>query len=419
MIMSQALRISLALACAGLVPAAAAGNAQTLVRSAIVGEQLHLFNTDKAVLSSGQRRTDFPCSVTPLPPQLGFDLEFLAGYLFKIPLSALAGEGTTIRVLFRVQPLDGKERDYYFSDRYTVPPIEEGKSGDVTVVGRYKLGPGRYQVDWLMRDGAERVCSTRWRVKTPSLEDLDGLAATGVPYFVAAHQEDIFEEDPPMQRARPRNLLHLKLLVNFTPTDFSQFRLREYDLRNIVSILRAIAHEPRFGTFSLVAFNLQEERLIFEEQHVPKIDFPSLGNAVESIRGDTVDVTQLRDHESGSRFLTELLQSHLGSQEAEPDAVIIVGPKVLLGTRIPRKALREAGSVSCPVFYLIYDRTPQAHPWRDAISNVLRVYKGQEYAIAAPKDFGRAMNGMIRRLTAKAEAVSSFKQGGGFGVGQE
>ena len=222
---------------ASLALAVEAGNTQTLVRSTIVGEPLHLFNTDKAVLSSGQRRTDFPCSVTPLPPQLEFDLEFLAGYRFEIPLSALAGDGSAIRVLFRVQPLDGKQRDYYFSDRYSVPPIEEGKSGDVTLVGRYKLGPGRYQLDWLLRDGAERVCSTHWQVKTPSLEDLDGLAATGVPYSVAAHQEEIFEEDPPMQRARPRNLLHLKLLVNFTPTDFGHFQLRKYDLR-----------KPRFHT---------------------------------------------------------------------------------------------------------------------------------------------------------------------------
>ena len=418
-VVAQAPRISLVLSSAVLALAVAAGNAQSLVRSAVVGEQLHLLNTDKAVLSSGQRRTDFPCSVTPLPPQLGFDLEFLAGYLFKIPLSALAGEGTAIRVLFRVQPLDGQQRDYYFSDRYTVPPVEEGKSGDVTVVGRYKLGPGRYQLDWLMRDGAERVCSTRWQVKTPSLENLDGLAATGVPYFVAAHHEEVFEEDPPVPRARPRNLLHLKLLVNFTPTDFSQFRLREYDLRNIVSILRAIAHEPRFGTFSLVAFNMQEERLIFDEQNAPRIDFPALGDAVRSIRADVVDVAQLQDRQSGIRFLTELLQEHLGAQDPEPDAVIIVGPKTSLEGRIPRKALRAAGRVSCPVFYLVYDRIPQAHPWRDAISNALRVYRGREYAIAAPKDLGRAMNSLIGQVTAKAEAVSSFEQGSDSGAGRE
>ena len=438
MMVAQAQRISLVLFSAVL--AVAAGNAQTLARAAIGGEQVHLFNTDKAVLSSGQRRTDFPCSVTPLPPQLGFDLEFLAKHLVKLPLNALTGDGTTIRVLFRVQPLDGKQRDYYFSDRYRVPPIEEGKRGDVTVEEKYKLGPGRYQLDWLMRDGAERVCSTRWQVKTPSLEDLEGLAATGVPYSVSAYPKEIFGEDPPIRRARVRDLLHLKLLVNFTPTDLSEFRLREYDLRNIVSILRAIAHEPRFGTFSLVAFNMQEERLIFEERNVPRIDFPSLGEAVESIRGDVVDVTQLQDHESGPRFLTELLQNHLGSleaepdaarfltellqnhlgpQEAEPDAVIIVGPKISLEGRIPRKVLREAGRVNCPVFYLSYDRTPQAHPWRDAIGSALRVYKGREYIIATPKDLGRAMNSMIGQLTAKAKAVSSFKQGGGSGAGQE
>ena len=62
MMVTQAQRISLALASAVLALAVAAGDAQTLVRSTIVGEQLHLLNTDKAVLSLGQRRTDFPCS---------------------------------------------------------------------------------------------------------------------------------------------------------------------------------------------------------------------------------------------------------------------------------------------------------------------------------------------------------------------
>ncbi len=415
---AHAPRISLVLSSAVLA-LAAAGNAQSLVRSAIVGEPLHLFNTDKAVLSSGQRRTDFPCSVTPLPPQLEFDLEFLAGYRFKIPLSALAGEGSRIRVLFRVRPLDGRQRDYYFSDRYAVPPIEVEKSGDVAVVGRYKLGPGRYQLDWLMRDAAERVCSTRWQVKTPSLENLDALATTGTPYFVGAHREEIFEEDPPLPRARPENLLHLKLLANFTPTDFGQFRLREYDLRNIISILRAITREPRFGTFSLAAFNLQAKRLIFEERNVPRINFPSLGEAVRSIRADLVDVTQLEDPRSGIDFLTQLLQGHLGAQDPEPDAVIILGPKISLQERISRKALRAAGRLTCPVFYLVYDRTPQAHPWRDPISNALRVYKGREYAIAAPKDLGRAMNSMISRLTAMAGGVPSLEPPGGSGAGRE
>jgi len=68
---------------------------------------------------------------------------------------------------------------------------------------------------------------------------------------------------------------------------------------------------------------------------------------------------------------------------------------------------------------LIYDTTPQAHPWRDAISNVLRVYKGQEYAVAAPKDLGRTMDSMIGQLTAKAKPVSSFRHRSGSGPGRE
>jgi hypothetical protein len=50
------------------------------------------------------------------------------------------------------------------------------------------------------------------------------------------------------------------------------------------------------------------------------------------------------------------------------------------------------------VFYLIYDRNPRAFPWRDAISSVLRTFKGLEYSITLPRDFGRAMKDMMFRL---------------------
>jgi len=131
---------------------------------------------------------------------------------------------------------------------------------------------------------------------------------------------------------------------------------------------------------------------------VPRINFPALGEAVESIHGGVVDANQLQDEDSGPRFLGNLLAAHLGSQDPQPDAIIFVGPKLVLEKKISGQLLATDGHVTSPLFYLIYDRNPRSFPWRDSISKVLRTYKGLEYSITLPRDFGRAMKDMMVRL---------------------
>ena len=373
--------------------------AQTLLRPSLDGGAIRILGTDRAILWSPENRDDLPCHVTPAKPRLGFDLQFTAGYLAAVPLDSISGQGNGLRVLFRIKPLNGSDEEVYFWDSYSVPPIEPGTKGDASIPGRYKLGPGKYRVDWLMRDQGERVCSAHWEIETSIPGVIEQRAATRDPFTVGPNEVEVFLEEPPVRRARGPKLLHLKLLVNFTPTDPRDLRLRPYDLQNIVSILRAISREPQVGSFSLVAFNMQEERVVFEQENVHRIDFPRLGEAVEAIEGGMIDISQLQDGDSGSRFLTELLTKHMGEQDPKPDAVIILGPKLMLEKKISKQVLLENPQVNAPVFYLVYNTDPFVYPWRDAISSVLKIYQGLEYTISLPKDFGRAMKDMLRRLS--------------------
>ncbi len=393
------LALSLSLPCAS----------QTLAPSSFGGSQYHVINTDMAVLRSGETRDDLPCQVVPLAPKLGFDLQFLAGYRVSIPLKALAGAGDKLRMLFRILPLDGSNSYTYFVDRTDVPAIEPDAEGHATLAGQYVLGPGRYRVEWLMRNRAERVCAKNWEIETNTAENLDTLAATRGAYTVAPRDPDLFTAEPPVLRSAADDLLHVKILINFTPSDPRDLRLRQYDLRNIVSIVRAISREPNVGTFSLVAFNMQQERVIFEQDSVSRIDFPGLGEAIESIEEGMIDVALLEDEESGSRFLTEVLQQHLGEQDPEPDAIVILGPKLLLEKKVSVQRLAEVGQTRSPIFYFIYDTMPSAYPWRDAISNILRLYRGLEYTITFPKDLGKAMKSFLSKSAPNSEKVTSWQ----------
>jgi hypothetical protein len=372
-----------------------AGRGQTALDFA---QSLRLVTSDMAVLAGDEDRDDLGCEVSRIKPEMGFDLRFHAAYTVKIPLRALAGTGNQLRVLFRVTPLDKPENELYLVDRFTVPPIEEESKGEAFIPGEFTLGPGRYKVDWLMRDRTERVCSAHWELKTELDSEYAGVPLSIEADTVAPRPQDPFREAPPVQRAGEQRLLNVKVLVNFSPSNPAQATLRAWDLQAVTAILRGIAREPQFGKYSVVAFSMTEQRVIYREEDVTSIDFPALGAAVSGLKLGTVNYELLHDPQSGTKFLTSLLTEHLGPQQPAPDAIIIVGPKVMLEHKVPQESLKAAGSAGCPIFYLNYNANPRRNPWRDTIAGALRAYKALEYSITLPRDLGSALTDMMFQL---------------------
>ncbi|MBI3697324.1 MAG: acetyltransferase [Acidobacteria bacterium] len=393
-------RLNVGLLLAALVWTASA-SAQTELNFSRLGGVVRIVNTDMAVLESAEKRNDLPCEVFPLKPELAFDLRFHAGYRVSIPLKDLAGTGDQLRVLIRITPLDQGDNQSYMVDRFTVPPIEEDAKGEASLPGGYTLGPGRYKVDWLMRDRAERVCSSHWEMEARLTADNKDLPLTMPPNTVGPRPQEPFGEQPPVERASSDRLLNVKILVNFSPTNPRESTMKPWDIEAIVSILRSIAREPQIGRFTVVAFNMQEERVIYREDNVERIDFPALGEAVGAIKLGTVDYRKLQDPLSGARFLTAVLSEQLGPQRPEPDAIIITGPKLMLEKKVSQDVLKEAGRASCPIFYLNYNFNPRTNPWRDAIGTALKAYKGLEYTITLPRDLGAALSDMMFRMSKK------------------
>lgn len=375
---------------------------QTELNFARMGGVVRIVNTDLAVLESPENRNDLPCQVIQTKAELAFDLRFHGAYKVILPLKDISGSGDSLRVLMRITPLAKPDNQLYLVDRFTVPPIEEDAKGEASLPGGYTIGPGRYKVDWLMRDRAERVCSSHWEMDARLDPDNRELPLTMPPNTAAQRPQEPFSEQPPVARADSDQLLNVKILVNFSPTNPRESTLKPWDVDAIVSILRSIAREPQIGRFSLVAFNMQEERVIYREDNVDRIDFPALGEAVSAIKLGTVDFRKLQDPLSGTRFLTGLLTEQLGPRQSpEPDAIIITGPKLMLDKRVPQDVLKEAGRAKCPIFYLNYNFNPRTTPWRDAIGSALRVYKGLEYTITLPRDLGTAMADMMFRMSKK------------------
>jgi hypothetical protein len=369
---------------------------QTLMRASAIGGTVQLIGNDSAVLDTDELKRDLPCTLTPVKPVLGFDLRFHTGYEITVPLREIAGDGDTLTIIFRVASSSAKDSPYYFSQKYAVPDIEEDAKGDAYLGGGFDVGEGDYHIDWMMRDRIERVCSSNWDVTAALASKDQNMKLAIAPNTIDTSDQEFFKEEPPVTRLNPDESFKVKVLVNFAPQKGYASSMQPIDTSALVSILRNISREPRICKFSVVAFNMNEQRVVYRVEDSDQIDFPELGKALSTLKPGMVDYKKLTDPHSGSDFLSKLVLDELGNNKT--DAVIFAGPKVGLNDNVPADNLKELTSVSYPVFYLNYNLAPQQNPWRDPIGNVVKRLRGYEYTITRPRDLWTSWSDIMSRI---------------------
>lgn len=410
---SSSLHTRLACAAAALAfLVAGSGKGQTLIKPSQPGEPITLLPSDMAVLEADVDRKDLPCTVTPRKATLGFDLRFHGGYDVSIPLGELEGAESMLTAVFRVYPEGDKDHSVFFSQHIRVPNIEEDAKGDAFLQGGFDVGEGSYHIDWLMRDRQERLCSSKWDTEASLAVKDKAMALFIGPKDIQQAQFEPFEDDPVIHRATPDPAIDVKLLVNFAPQTKDAAALPAMDLAALISILKAIEHDPRVAHVSLVAFNMQEHRVIYRQQSADKINFPALGRALQSMKLGTVTVQNLTEKRGDTEFLGSLIGKEFVS-DSRPDAVVFAGPKAILEADVPQDDLRRIGDIECPVFYMNYNPNPQGVPWKDSISHAVKFFKGTEYTISRPRDLWFATSEMLsrvarfKRLRAEASVAAS------------
>ena len=382
---------------------------QALMQSSGPGTRLLVFGGDQTILDTKDPRQDIPCKVSPVKPELGFDLKFHTHFDIAIPMSDLQGGEDMLTMIFRVTPVGQAADPSYFIQRINVPKLDEKAHGDAYLSGTFLSGEGDYQVDWLMRDRSERVCSSYWSSSAQLPPRDKGIRLAIAPGAVEASDPEPFREEPPVSRD-PNNGVTVKVLVNFAPQQFLASSLQPLDTAALISILRNISREPKIGKFSLVAFNMQEQRVVYRQDQADRIDFPALGNSLDSLKLGTVPVSQLNQKHSDTEFLTQLITTEMAKDH--PDAVIFAGPKVMIEEAVPADSIKALeGDLNFPVFYMNYILNPTANPWRDAIGNVVKKLRGYEYTISRPHDLWTAwseiMSHIIKLRVARVASLAS------------
>jgi hypothetical protein len=377
-------------------------SAQDLMQPSEPGGQVRLFGSDTAILEAQDTRKDLPCTVTPVTkPFLGFDMKFHAGYDVQVPLKELAGQENQLTMVFRVTPDGHADSPVFFKQHYSVPAIDENAGGPAYLQGLLTVGEGKYHVDWLMRDRSERVCSAHWDAEA-SLSPKDKSMVLDIPAgSVQPVDAEPFKEEAPVEREKTAAPLNVKVMMNFAPQADGASTLQPMDTSALLSILRNIARDPRIGTFSIVAYNMQEQKVFYRQEGAGHIDFPALGHAVTSLNLGTVDLKRLSQKHGDTEFLSKLISSEVKEtkdEKKQPDAVIFAGPKIMLDDGLPPETLKQLADVKFPVFYMNYNLNPVANPWRDAIGTAVKALKGAEFTIARPRDLFFSWSDIMGRI---------------------
>jgi hypothetical protein len=362
--------------------------------------QVNLLPGDLSVLESQDRRKDIPCQVKITKPELGFDLSMHAGYVVTVPIKDLTRERRLL-VIARVKNANNpSDEGVLFRQHVQIP--EDATEGVGEFDGRFDAGEGKYHVDWLMRDGGGRVCSEFWdfRVESP-------LKTGSAPLRLASGVVQPSARDPytkePQTGEKDEGLPKISIFYSVAGTKPGSALLEAGEEDALASMLRGILHEPGIGKAQLVAFNLEQRKVL--SRQVDQIDLSELKRDLSQLKLGIVDAGALAD--KGAQEGT-FLESLLEEQEGSAAAVIFLGPRVALpeGSSVFKK--KGPAQMSIPVFYLSYAPDATQPPSDDAISRFVKTQQGKTFNIHRPRDFFVAwpnVIGKIRQVWSRQDSV--------------
>ena len=373
-----------------------AARAQSLIPSHESGKRAWFLNSGAAVLNPPEPNDHITCSVDPIKPELRLDFMFYTGYQASIPRKELTGPGNRLTMVLRVRSERREDQPVIFVQEFLVPAIGEDVSGNAFIDGMFRVGQGKYHVDFLMRDIHGRTCTRVWDVEA-KVNGKDVALAQGLAKdLIKPVESTTFHEDAPVEHQQIGRPLHVKVIINFAPQNLGAAALGSDDLEGLVAILRKISREPRIGSFSIVACSVPARQMLYRQRHAPRIDIPALGEALKPLNLASMDVKQLALKNGETEFLERLITEETRGDHA--DGLIFVGPKYPLETNVSREIIEHMRGLDHPVFYLSYGLDSSYYPWRDAIGHVVKELHGFEYDISRPRDLFNAWSDIVSRM---------------------
>jgi hypothetical protein len=384
------------------------------------------------------------CEVHPVQPALNFAFRYPTGYTAEVPLSQFRGGKHRLTTYIRVTP-DGQNPLYMASvDALPVEPASNRASTDPGVDaavpkvsaqsrGTFVVGEGAYFVEVMIQDDLQRNCRSTWHIQTRRSGSERLLKLRTEPGAVEETRSASLQLS---ETAAHPKLSKLTILMHAAPLPSSLSRLQPNDVQRLLNSVVAILEQLPAQSVRLVAFNLDQQAVIFRKEGFQPSHMNELQSALQQLELGKVDVQILQHGGKATDLLAGLLAAEMGDATTA-DALVVMGSRARAFGAAAPETLNKLPATGPPIFYFQYKmywpirgvmidplgsgrggggrgagrgggRGNQdaaagpimPRPMPDSIEDMMKRVKGQTIAIRTPHNLSDA----IQRVAARIEA---------------
>jgi hypothetical protein len=326
------------------------------------------------------------CAIRWNKPKLGFDLRYHAAFVADVPLETV--RTSDLFLILRVTPEQGDAA--YFKQTFRTPkeiPADVDLSkASYQVTGSFDAGPGRYRVEWLLRDHQGRACFQTESLLVPVT---DGVQLK--PNQIVASLDQEFKQEMCLHNSSESTAAPVHLYVNYASSRPGLAAPAEHDREALLSMIRLFARDCSISQLNLTVFDLERQHVLYRND-LGRVDFAELGNALSGAQHGTIAINTLSEPRSSVAFVQDLTAAASGP-------ILFIGPAASgLNTKVPEGATFS----SCEkCAYLHYEPQPVVEPdWIDAVGRWIRRVRGTKFDIRQPRDLLHAFPQISRMIRA-------------------
>ncbi len=366
--------------------------AQEFLSAQDIPEANRLIDTDSKAANS------LKCDIQTWKPFIDFDFRYVS--VFGVSATAVEfAPGERLTMLLRITSAQGER--FLLARNFQIQAIPRDmissfspKSFRVGFTGGFATGEGRYMVELLLYDDRGRMRYRRWNVAA-IIDRKETMTPALSPSSVAPLVADRWDGklDP--------NGFRLTVLLDATAARAWASNLREERFL-LLQLLASLLKQVPCESVTVVAFNLDQQREIFHQEHFDAQGFARLSTALKNLQLAVEPYTALQRGNS-AKFLAGLAEKQISAQQS-PDAVIFIGSNTHV--REQPKRVQESLEAASPYFFY-FEYFGFRTPFPDAIDYLTRDLRGTVFRINSVRDFGTAIEKLQEQLAAAQRMQNS------------
>lgn len=342
-------------------------------------------------------RPRLQCKLKIVRPFLDFSFRFESGYIVTCPMRQFGGKKATLDTFVRVSRARAPPRLLGVS--HDVPGVPAGmtrtnvKHSSARFSGGVSLGEGRYTVRLLVRDDRGRFFTKTWKINA-----FRGQRERGAPLELLPGEVTPVGAGP-WERLRPSTPgLKLTILLDAAPAGGYSQQLHPWDRVLLLQTLSSLLEQTPCRSVRVIAFNLGQERQIFDQDRFNDSGFVRLSRTLSGLSLGTISYHAI-EQGAGGHFIASLVNRETGGANP-PDAVVILGPKLLPLRRLARQPEPATKSEGARLFYFQYFPNSRSVPdSSDPIASLIKARGGTVFTIDSPTELARAIRAFNELMT--------------------